>query len=68
MDYQIKTIALKKCARCGLHWSAERILLEPGDQINLDASIRIVFCPSCSDGFSQEIDRPTYRRTGKKIQ
>ncbi len=65
--YQIKTIPLRKCRRCGNTWSSEHDKLEPGDQINI-VIVKIAYCPSCSDSFAEETDRPTYRREGKRIK
>jgi hypothetical protein len=66
--FQIKTLAFKKCARCGSLWSTERVTIEPHEKINLDAVVKIAYCPSCAEGFAAEIDRPTYNRTGKKLR
>ena len=70
--FPIKTISLRQCRRCKTTWSSEHEQLEPGDQINI-AFVKIAYCPSCAEGFSEETDRPTYeqrsgKRTGKRIR
>lgn len=67
MDYQIKTIPLRKCRRCATTWSSEHEKLEPGDQVHI-VIFTIAYCPSCADDFAEETDRPTYRRAGKRIR
>ena len=62
-----KTFCIKICQRCRANWADERVALEPGDRLEI-ITARIAYCPSCADGFSEEIDRPTYKRTGKKIR
>ena len=42
--------------------------MEPGDQINI-VPVKIAYCPSCSESFAAELDRPTYERhDGKRIK
>lgn len=67
-NFNIKTIALKQCVRCGSSWSTERIALEPHDKVEI-VTVRIAYCPACSEGFAAEIDRPGYEKsTRKRIQ
>ena len=64
---QFKSLQIRECRRCGSIWNTERIILEINDKIDL-IKIKIAYCPACADSFASEVDRPTYHRTGKKIQ
>jgi len=66
-NFQIKTIQIRDCRRCKTTWAAEAITLEVEDQVNF-VRVTIAHCPACSESFAAEIDRPTYRRTGKRVK
>ena len=66
-DFVVKTIQVRQCRRCQAVWAAEDVELKVQEQIQF-VTITIAHCPACSEGFAKEIDRPTYRRTGKKIR
>jgi hypothetical protein len=66
-EFVTKTIQIRKCRRCQSIWAAEPTTLDVQEQI-VFMTVTIAHCPACSDSFAAEVDRPTYRRTGKKIQ
>lgn len=66
-NFSIKTINIRNCRRCGSVWCGENIDLKVKDQIQF-ITITIPHCPVCSEDFAAEVDRPGYRRTGKRIQ
>ncbi len=65
--FSSKTLEIRKCRRCNTTWSAEDITLSVQDKLEI-LTITIAHCPVCSDSFASEIDRPTYKRTGKRIK
>jgi len=67
MDFTTKTIQIRQCRRCRATWAAEDVELKVQDQIQF-VTVTVPHCPACGEGFAAEIDRPTYRRTGKKIR
>lgn len=67
MTFTTKTIQIRQCRRCQATWAAEDIDLKVEDQIQF-VTVTISHCPVCSEGFAKEIDRPSYRRVGKKIK
>jgi NAD-dependent SIR2 family protein deacetylase len=67
VDFVVKTIQTRQCRRCTAVWAAEDVELRIQDQIQF-VTVSVPHCPACSEGWAKEIDRPTYRRTGKKFQ
>ncbi len=65
--FQIKTISIKECGYCQSKWSGEKITLNLHDKIDFIV-VKIAYCPACAEDFASEIDRPTYRREGKRIR
>jgi len=65
--FSSKTLELRKCRRCDTIWSAEDITLNVQDKLEL-LIITIAHCPVCSQGFAAEIDRPSYKRVGKRLK
>jgi len=66
-QFPIKTIALRICRNCKATWSDEKVQLNVADKVDI-VKVTIAYCPACADDFTSTIDRPTYRRTGKKIK
>lgn len=67
MEFITKTVQIRQCRRCKSLWSGEHVELKVQEQIQF-ITVTVPHCPVCSEGFAAEIDRPSYRRSGKRVK